>query len=120
MEHTGVLCRQRQHEMIDIIAREDGQRPRGRQAAIEQRLRDAAHARERGGVGEPDEMAVLAPREQRAIGRRRRPVDETIRNRTRIRAERTRRAHAHDAVLAVVDYRMQIAEPHRTIGHRWL
>ena len=50
--HADVHRRQREQRVLDAVAREDDDRPLVRQLAIEQRLRDAPHTRQRVGVGQ--------------------------------------------------------------------
>ena len=94
VEHAGVHRRQAEQRVLEAVARQDDDRPIGREAAVEQRLRDCLRApAQRVGVGEAPPRAVgVAPREERPVRRLLRPVLETLGDLGRIRAERDRRA----------------------------
>jgi hypothetical protein len=81
---AGVQAAQRQQRVLDGVLAQDGHRPLGRQAAIQQRLADAARRLQRlrvrhaapvagAAVGQP-----LAPGDEGAIGRRGGPVQQVV------------------------------------------
>ena len=75
----------RQQRVVEIVARQNRDRPLGGKAAIEEGLTDASHGVERLGIGELAPVAILAftRRQERARGRDARPVAAARRDRSR-------------------------------------
>ena len=81
--HADVHRAEREQRVVDAVVREDRDRPLGPEAAVEQRLADAARRRERFAVGDPPPAVAGALGEERAVGRARRPVHEPLADRAR-------------------------------------
>jgi hypothetical protein len=113
-----MLRREREQQMFEAVAGEDGKRPLLREAAVDQRLRDTADERERLSITEMREIIVCSPGEQRPVGRFTRPADERVGDAPRVRPERGSRSHEQRSVRAPLDDRGQITEPDRTV--RWI
>ena len=90
--NADVHRRQRQQGMVDPIARQDQDRPFGRQLPIEQRLRDASDAVERVRVSQrAPATSQIALREKDPTWSFSGPVLESVGDPIGIRAERLRR-----------------------------
>ena len=101
--------------VLDVVAGKNGDRPLGRQIALEQSGGDRAYARERLGVSQRAPVACcVALREKDAIRRRLRPMNEPFGDVSRIGRQRMRRTHEDDAVAAAFDQDILRPEPDLT------
>ena len=77
--HTGQHATEAEQQVLEVVVRQDGHRPLGRQAAVDQRLCNAARAVQRLGVADaPPVATVVALGRERALGRVFGPVQQAV------------------------------------------
>ena len=106
--------RQAEQRMLDVVARQDGDRPLGRKLTLQKCRRDGADARERLPIGHAAPGAgAVALREENALGRGFRPMRQPLGEFFRIGLEGARRAQQDRAVRLALDLDACRPEPHR-------
>ena len=99
-----------EQQVVNVIARQDGKRPRGGQATIEQRLPQRQYLCVRLAVTQSQPIGTGSPAEQRPFGRDLRPVLEAFGEDSWVGPERLHSPHQHTPVGALLDHRRQIAK----------
>ncbi len=117
--NTDVHRRERQQAMLNAVAGENHERPVRRDAAVEQRLRQRADARQGIGVGQPTPVSGgVARRQKRSIGSLARPMLEPLGHLRRIRPEHVRRPRQNCAVGSLLDDRVGAKNVHPRLRSR--
>ena len=108
--YAGPHRRQRQRQVLDVVAREDGQRPLLRQAGVQQRLTHGLHLLQHLGVADVVPVAALrAARDEAAPGRLGGPLLEAVGEALGVPAQCVRRAQHGAAVGAKLNLGLEAA-----------
>src|SRR4051812_46767978 len=98
--------------MLDVIVRKDGERTLARQVSIQQRLAYRADLCERLAIRKPAPFPrLVALRNEAAVGRHTRPMEQLVSKANRIWTERVRGAQQHRTVGPTLDVHVCRSQP---------